>query len=242
MVNICTIFDHIIGAVCPACHQPGPGLCDLCRRALPFNGPACPCCAQPLPDDVPSGIPCADCQARPPSFDRVLAPLLYQPPVDTLVAGLKYRGQLHLAPVLAGICAECIAADTRGVQLLLPIPMRAQGLRERGFNQAAELARQLSRRFDIPWVADRLLKVSGGRHQQSLDRVQRRRNIRGTFTSRGRLPASVALVDDVVTTGATVEEASRVLRRAGVERIEVWAIARTPRDRWAGAGRADRRG
>ena len=230
MVNICAVFGQITGAACPLCRRPGPGFCEACRRSLPYNRHACPRCALPLPDSAPPGIDCADCQRQPPAFDRALAPLLYRDPVDTLVSGLKYQGLLHLGPLLAGVCVESIAAASGGVGLLLPVPMHADGLRERGFNQATELTRWLSRELDIPWAGDRLLKIAGGRHQQTLKRGQRRRNVRGTFACTGRLPPAVALVDDVMTTGATAAEASRVLKQAGAQRVEVWAIARTPRE------------
>jgi len=240
MVNMCVLFGHVIGAACPLCRRPGAGLCERCLQSLPFNRHSCPRCALPLPGRAPAGVWCADCQSRPPSFDRVVAPLLYLDPVDALVADFKYRRQLHLGPLLAGTCADAIRTATAGVELLLPVPMLAQGLRERGFNQAAELTRQLARQFSIPWAEDRLIKTAGGPHQQALGRAQRRRNVRGTFDFRGDLPRSVALIDDVVTTGATADEASRMLKRAGSEYVEVWALARTPRDSWTVAGRTDR--
>jgi ComF family protein len=161
----------------------------------------------------------------------VLAPLLYQAPVDNLVAGLKYHQQLHFGPLLAGILAELAQQEESGTQLLLPVPMQAQRLRERGFNQAAELARCLSLRLGIPWAADRLFRIRGGDQQQALKRGQRRHNVRGAFACSSDLPARVALIDDVMTTGATAEEASRMLKAAGAEWIEVWTVARTARER-----------
>jgi ComF family protein len=161
----------------------------------------------------------------------VLAPLLYRAPIDSLVTGLKYQQQLHFAPLLAGILAELAQQKESGVQLLLPVPMQAQRLRERGFNQAAELARCLSLRLGIPWAADRLFRIRGGDQQQTLKRGQRRRNVCGAFACNGVLPARVALIDDVMTTGATAEEACRSLKAAGAERVEVWTVARTGRER-----------
>jgi ComF family protein len=148
-----------------------------------------------------------------------------------LVADLKYHHQLHFGPLLAGILAELAQQAESGMQLLLPVPMRAQRLRERGFNQAAELARCLSLRLAIPWAADRLFRIRGGDQQQALKRGQRRRNVSGAFACNGVLPARVALIDDVMTTGATAEEASRMLKAAGAERVEVWTVARTGRER-----------
>lgn len=231
MVNIWPIFSQVVGGDCPLCRRPGDGICRRCARALPYNRHPCPRCALPLPEAAPPGMLCAECQARTPSFDRVLAPLLYRAPVDKLVAGLKYHQQLHFGPLLAGILAELVQREESGTQLLLPVPMQAQRLRERGFNQAAELARCLSLRLGIPWAADRLLRIHGGDPQQTLKRGQRRHNVRGAFACSSALPARVALIDDVMTTGATAEEASRTLRAAGAERIEVWTVARTPREK-----------
>lgn len=232
MVNIWSIFSQIAGGGCPLCRQPGDGICQPCRDALPLNRHSCPHCALPMPDAASVGTPCADCQERSPSFDRVLAPLQYMPPVDDLLAGFKYHRLLHLGPVLAGILADAVQPANSGARLLLPVPLQARRLRERGFNQAGELARCLSLHLGIPWSGNRLLRVSDSGHQQASGRSQRRRNVRGAFTCRGRLPSEVALIDDVMTTGATAEEACRTLQRAGVERVEIWAVARTPRDRW----------
>lgn len=240
MVNICVVFDQATGVACPLCGEPGAGLCDRCLHSLSYNGHGCPRCAAPLPETAPAGLWCADCQSRPPPFDRVIAPLLYLDPVDGLLAAFKYRRQLHLGQILADTCAGSIGASSRGVELLLPVPMQAGSLRERGFNQAAELARQLSQRLSIPWSPGCLIKRTGGAHQQALGRIQRQRNVRGTFECTCRLPRAVALIDDVVTTGATAGEASRMLKRAGTEYVEVWALARTPPKGWSGTGRDDR--
>jgi len=231
MVNIWPFFSQVIGSVCPLCQQPGADFCPHCIQSLPYNRHPCPYCALPLPAESPAGIACHECQSDIPSFDRVLAPLLYQPPVDGLVAGFKYHHRLHLGPMLAHILADAVGYDEKGIKLLLPVPMQAHGLRERGFNQAAELTRCLSMRLGIPWATAPLIRIRGSDHQQTLKRRQRQRNVRGVFSCRGTLPAQVALIDDVMTTGATAEEASRILKAAGVERVEVWTVARTPRDR-----------
>ena len=229
MVNIWPIIDHMAGSRCPLCNQPGQRLCAPCTGALPHNHHPCPRCALPLPPQVPAGVYCAECQARNPAFDRVIAPLVYETPVDELVAGFKYHQRLYLGPLLAGIVAAAARRETTGAELLLPVPMSAARFRERGFNQAAELARCLARGNGIPWAADRLLRTREGGHQQALGRRSRRRNVRGVCAARGKLPARVALVDDVVTTGATADAASQALKAAGVEWVEVWTVARTPK-------------
>lgn len=232
MVNIWPIISHLLGSCCPLCGQPGEGLCPPCRDALPRNDRSCRRCALPLPVDACETLLCAACQQRPPPFDRVIAPLRYATPVDDLVSRFKYHGRLPLARTFAALVWAAIddrSSDERPT-LLLPVPVHARGLRERGFNQAAELARLLARHSGTRWSAGRLARVRHGQHQRGLTRRQRQRNLRGAFECLGPVPRHVAVIDDVVTTGATVSEISHLLRRNGAERVEVWSVARTPRD------------
>ncbi|MCB1802403.1 MAG: ComF family protein [Gammaproteobacteria bacterium] len=161
----------------------------------------------------------------------MLAPLLYQAPVSDLVARFKYHARLDLGRILASELLAAVSYSDCRPALLLPVPMDPSGLRRRGYNQASELARWLSCQLGIPWSAGHLERIRSAAHQRELDRAHRQRNLRGVFSCRGRLPEHVALVDDVVTTGATVNEISATLRRAGVQEIEIWAVARTPATR-----------
>ncbi len=232
MVNIWSILDQYTGGRCPLCHQPGDGLCRACHADLPHNASCCHCCALPLPPDTPAGTLCAGCQCRAPAFDRVLAPLRYAPPVDDLISAFKYHGRLAHGRLLAEVLADTvrIAGGTLPT-LLLPVPMHPSGLRERGFNQAAELARLVAADLGLAWTATQLRRLRRSQHQRGLNRADRQRNLRDAFAARGRLPRHLALIDDVVTTGATAHEVARTLRGSGVECVEVWAVARTPADR-----------
>lgn len=229
MVNIWSIFAQMTDDGCPLCGRPGDGICTACRGALPRNHHPCPRCALPMP--APTGVPCADCQRRPPHFDVAIAPLLYLSPVDDLLAGFKYHQRLSYGRLLGGLLGDALQRSDPGPTLLLPMPAHAERLRERGFNQAAELARHLARRLGIAWDTRSLRRVGSQPPQRGLGRAARRRNLRDAFQCDLALPAHVALIDDVITTGASADMASRVLRRAGAQRIEVWAVARTPRDR-----------
>jgi len=229
MVNIWSYFAQIIGSGCALCRAPADGLCRACLdAALPRNLHPCPGCALPLPDGAPVHTLCAACQARAPSFDRAFAPLLYTAPLDDLIAGFKYHRRLPLGRILGRVLAQTLVDRPGRPQLLLPVPATPDRLRERGFNQAAELARTLAVHLDIAWTTRRLHRTRDAGPQRGLTRRERRRNLHGAFACRGRLPPHVALVDDVITTGATAEEASRALKEAGAERVEVWAVARTP--------------
>lgn len=230
MVNIWSIITHPIDSGCPLCRAPGDGLCPRCHASLPHNDHACARCALPLPAAAPPGTLCRDCQQGPLRVDRVLAPLCYQSPVDDLVSQFKYHRRLALGRVLARLLGDAVEAQSVAhPDLLLPVPMAGRGLRERGFNQAAEIARLLGMRFALPWSATHLQRLHQGRRQRVLDRAARQRNLRHAFRCLAPMPRHVALIDDVVTTGATVDEIARVLQAAGVERIDVWAAARTPR-------------
>jgi ComF family protein len=181
----------------------------------------------PLPNpDTPL---CGECIGMPPAFDAATIPFLYAPPVDALISQLKYRGELSVGRLLAGQLSTRVKA--RRLDLLLPMPLHRTRLRHRGFNQAAELCRALSRETGVPWAPNRLRRVRAGDTQRGSSRQERRRNVRNAFrwSAATACPPRVALVDDVVTTGATARAAAACLKRAGARWVEVWAVARTPR-------------
>lgn len=214
---------------CGASAPDGLDLCEPCRRALPWNAVACPRCALPLPS--PPAVVCAECRSDPPPFARLVAPLRYAFPVDRLLIGLKFRGRLEHGRLLGGLVRSWLAATDHGIPNglpLLPMPLHRERLAARGFNQAAELARGiaplLGARFE-PGLAMRLRPTPA---QSRLDAATRRRNLAGAFCARG-VPRRVLVIDDVVTTGATVRELSQTLRAAGCEEVLVLAVARAGR-------------
>jgi ComF family protein len=148
--------------------------------------------------------------------------------MDYLLQRLKFHRRLEVAPLLGALLAEGLPArGTALPEVLLPVPLHPQRLRERGYNQSLELARVLSRRLAIPVQTGLCVRTRATAPQTALDGVERRRNLRGAFVMQGEaIPSQVAIIDDVVTTGATVHELARTLRRAGVARVEVWACAR----------------
>ena len=210
---------------------PGRDLCRGCAADLPRNGNPCRRCAEPLPPGAPAGTLCGRCLRTPPAFDLCRAPYLYAPPADWLIGHLKFRAHLAHGRVLGMLLADHLAsvAGPRP-ELIVPMPLHRARLRERGFNQAVELARPLARRLGIPLALDLVERVRAGRPQSSLQRSRRQANVRGAFALRRPLDAwHVAVVDDVLTTGASAAELASILRRAGAERVEVWVVARTPR-------------
>lgn len=202
------------------------GLCAGCRDDLPRPGLQCDVCGEP---QGTAGI-CGRCLRRPPPFTRIRAPWLYGPPLDSLILRLKTPAGLAPARTLGGLLGDWLAAEEAFLpDLIVPVPLHRSRMRQRGFNQAGLLAKHVSARLDVPWRADVLRKRRESADQHRLDRRQRLRNLTDCFDCRP-LPAGcqVALVDDVVTTGATAWAAALALRRAGAGQVRVWALARTP--------------
>jgi ComF family protein len=195
-------------------------LCAACRAELPLLGSElCPRCALPSP----GAAVCGRCLAEPPAYDATIAALGYDFPGDALVHALKFRGELALAPLLAELLRERIPAR-EPIDRVVPVPLSAARLRSRGYNQALEIARHLPGKLDF----SSCVRQRDAAPQSELPWAERRRNVRGAFACRRALAgARVAVVDDVMTTGATLDELAGVLKRAGAARVVNWVVART---------------
>jgi ComF family protein len=207
-------------------------LCPACRRHLPRLERACRCCANPLVTgrDARDFPLCGRCLRKLPHFDRSHCPFSYGEPVSWLLHGLKYHQRLVGIPVLSRLLLEHLRARVQGWPgLIVPMPLHPARLRRRGFNQALELARPLARELRIPLATGICERVRVTLQQSELPAARRAANVRNAFGMRGELTAKhVAIVDDVMTTGATANELARVLKRHGAEIVQVWAVARTP--------------
>lgn len=202
--------------------------CYSCRERLPWNRVACRLCARPLSGPPEPARRCPACTASPPPQDAAWVPFLYELPVSTQIIALKFHASLQSAAVLADLMIEGLAARSdRLPELLVPVPLHSGRLAGRGYNQALELGRHLRDRLTLELVPDAARRRNVTREQTRLSASERRRNVRNVFAVgeavRGR---HVALLDDVITTGATVTELARAARAAGARRIEVWAVAR----------------
>jgi ComF family protein len=214
--------------LCGAAPGINTDLCRACLDDLPWLESGCCRCARSLPAGV-DALLCGACQKRTPVFDAATALLHYHAPADYLIQRLKFSGELAIAPLLAGLLAGKIARRSSALpDLLIPVPLHRARLRERGFNQATELARHLGRHLAVP-VEHRLCRRNRHTHPQSLTPPRmRRRNLRGAFSLDGELATGhVAIIDDVMTTGHTADELAGILRRAGAVRVEVWIVARS---------------
>ncbi|MEG3792058.1 ComF family protein [Lysobacter sp. CCNWLW3] len=215
-------------ARCLVCGERGAGGRDLCRdcaRALPWNRCACPRCALPLPVPAPA---CGRCMKRPPVLDAARATFVYGAPLDRLLPRLKFHDDLAAGRLLAALMLEDPGRPAPAA--LVAVPLARARLRERGYDQARELARPLARALGLPLLEGALQRRRDTPPQSSLGALARRRNLRGAFAAEFRAapPARVLLVDDVMTTGATLHAAAAALRRAGVARVEAWVCARVP--------------
>jgi ComF family protein len=197
-------------------------VCDACTMDLPQLPELCPACALPCPH----GALCGACLARPPAFSRTRAAFEYAFPIDRLLQGLKYEGRLWLAEFLAGALAGRV--DT-WPDALVPLPLAPARQRQRGYNQAREIARWLAHRGPAP-VLDGLVRTRETPSQANLPWSARAANVRGAFAGRASLSGlRIAIVDDVMTTGATLRAAAIAARRAGARDVEAWVVARTLR-------------
>ena len=208
-------------------------ICTPCLNDLPWLGSACRQCALPLPEE---NMLCGQCQQNPPAFSQVIAPFRYGFPLDSLIPAFKYQHKLTYGRLMARLMLQAIVHhyEERNQALpdrVIPLPLHRARQAQRGYNQALGLARPIARQLAVPLDRRNLIRQRATTAQQGLDAQQRRVNLQGAFICRD--PAAlegrhIALVDDVVTTGTTVNEASRTLMAAGAASVSIWCIARTP--------------
>ncbi len=212
--------------LCGTTASPSVGLCPACLDDLPVIPHPCPCCGLSLSQPNPG--PCGACQHQPPAFDAAFIPFAYAPPLNDYITGLKFHSRLAAARLLGELLIQALPADVPDrPDCLLPVPLHARRLRRRGFNQALEIARPVAKHLQLPLDIHGVRRCRDTRPQSDLDRAGRQRNLRDAFELRQPLSwRHVAIVDDVVTTGNTVNALARLLRQHGVERIQIWAIAR----------------
>jgi ComF family protein len=221
---------------CAACGQGADArLCSECLARHGGVGPSCRRCALPTGAVVET---CGRCSAEAPAFGATVAALPYATPWDTLLRRLKYHAAIDLAPALAACLAERVATERREralrtVDLVLPVPLSQARLRERGFNQAWELARRVAGALSHPASATVLLRQRDTPAQAQLGRAARLRNLQAAFAvapqaGAGLAGRHLAVVDDVMTTGATAHAAAQTLLEAGAASVQIWVVARTP--------------
>jgi ComF family protein len=224
------IQDWLFAGNCLLCRArlpAGEDLCPACDASLPRPDAACPRCAAPLTAGIEGA--CGACQRKPPAFDAAVAAFRYAAPLDRLIQGLKYHRRLALARVLGRRLAGHIAGRAAALpDAIVPVPLHAARLRERGYNQSLEIARAVSRRFGVPLTPHgAVVRVRATASQTRLAPEARARNVRNAFRVAGDFSGQrVALVDDVMTSGHTAQALAKSLKRAGAAGVSVWVVAR----------------
>ncbi len=212
---------------CALCLAPAGSelLCAACSDGLARAGPACVRCAARLDPAVPG---CPDCRRADFAFDAAVARFEYRFPLDRLVQRFKYAGDLAVGSWLARALAERVEREPRVDRIVVP-PLSRTRLRERGFNQALEIARVVGDRLRVPVAREAILRTRETQAQAGLGREARRKNVRDAFACAAAFDrARVAIVDDVLTTGATADAIARALKSAGAGFVAVWTLARAP--------------
>jgi len=214
----------LFGGSCYLCRGAAPGvLCERCDADLPRLGREyCPRCALASP----AGAVCGRCLTQPPAYDATTAALAYRFPADALVQALKFRGELALAPLLGDLLAGRVSG--RGVDCIVPVPLSTERLRSRGYNQSLEIARSVADATGVRLAPDACRRSRDTSAQMELPLEERAKNVRGAFECPRLVEgATIAVLDDVMTTGATLNEIAATLKRAGAARVVNWVVART---------------
>ena len=224
LANCVRFVQRAIAPACLLCAGPSVGalLCRACEQDFAATRHRhCETCAVP----ITAGTRCGACLSHPPAYDHVCAPYSYAFPVDALVQGLKYRGMLAIAPLFGSAVAASL--DERP-DVIVPMPLADERLRERGFNQGQEIARHVAHISGIPLLPQACRRVRNTVPQAMLPWKERAKNIRRAFVCDVDFTGQhVAVVDDVLTTGATLNELARNLKKAGAARVTGLIVART---------------
>lgn len=232
------VLNWIYPVDCAACGGPAterrlPCFCRACWETIhPITGPICPCCGRPFDSNLAlaysPGHHCASCREQPPAYDQAFSPFRYEGALERAICLYKYRRRVALAGPLAQL-ALTWQARLPPVDVVIPVPLHPQRLRTREFNQALLLADRIASRLERPLVYEDLQRLRPTPPQTQLDRAERARNVRHAFAVRPSADLQgrrVLLVDDVMTTGATVGECAKALRQAGVTSVVVLTVAR----------------
>lgn len=214
-----------ICALCNLYHRDKTAICTACQDFFLRIDSACYYCALPLPNT--DFLICGHCSKKPPYFDHVVAAYHFKEPLRTLLHEFKYQEGLYLCSFFANLIINSISKEDLNTECLLPVPLHPKRLRQRGFNQSAELVKHLGRRFNIPYHLTHCKKILNTSPQADLTADQRKRNLQHAFAVEPFSYHHVTLVDDLLTTGSTVNELAFMLKNQGVKRVDVWCCART---------------
>lgn len=223
------LLQYLYPATCVLCKLPGTSgqdLCDACAADLVLNHSACVRCALPLAGSSSQGL-CGSCLKHPPRYDAAWSAYLYAQPLEWMIHQLKFSANLSFARLLSDRLLQMAPALSDRPDCIIPVPLHPKRLRQRGFNQAHELIKPVANSLQIPVDTHSCQRLKYTNAQTGLDARQRKKNIKNAFRFSNREQYRyIVLFDDVVTTGSTVDELSRVIKSRGVTRVDVWCLAR----------------
>jgi len=226
--NLPLALSHIkLPSSCLLCDNrglTGKDICHYCLQQLLKNNPCCYQCGETL--EQVSKL-CGRCLQESPFFERTHAPFLYSGAMAYLISTLKFNQKYKNARLLGGLLAEYLQQHAEMPECIIPIPLHKNRYRQRGFNQSSEIAKRVSQHLDLSLMTDRCIRHRNTPHQIGLKNKQRRENISNAFSIVKPIDYQhVAILDDVMTTGATANEMAKLLKTVGVKRVDVWVCAR----------------
>jgi ComF family protein len=230
------LFNWLLPPTCLLCGDPGQPAIDLCvpcQQELPWIQRACIQCALPLPLESPADQRCGHCLHYAAPFAHTIALWHYETPVDHFISALKFSHQLVYACLMGELLAQRLQhyySDRALPDFIIPVPLHRQRLRDRGFNQALEIARPIVKKLAAPIKFNCCERVRATEPQTLLPVAERRRNLKNAFAVTQNVAGKhIAVLDDVITTGQTIRELCKTLRKAGAKQIDIWCCARTAR-------------
>jgi ComF family protein len=223
------IQNCLLPPTCILCDNQGfdrKDICVPCFQLLAKNTTSCHQCGRYLEKSSVNTV-CGECLKNPPAFAHTIAPFIYQDAISYLIKGLKFNNQYKNARLLGMLFAEQLPENTELPQCIIPVPLHKNRYQERGFNQSLEIARSAAKQLKIPLDLNSCIRHRDTPHQVSLPAKHRHQNIKDAFSIAKPIHYShVAVFDDVMTTGSTVQEMAKVLKKAGVKKVDVWVCAR----------------
>jgi len=225
------IQNFLLPPRCILCGHPGvdsQDICCACYDDLVKNQDCCDQCGYSFDAAYKTNQRCGQCLKSPPAFDKTYAPFIYQYTLRYLITQLKFHRQYKNARLLGYILATQLKSVARKPEIIIPVPLHPIRYKERGFNQSFEIAKTVSKLLDIPIDHRSCLRQRNTRHQIDLPAKQRHDNIKQAFSLKKPIIAKhIAILDDVMTTGSTVNELARLLKKSGIAQIDIWVCGRT---------------
>ncbi len=222
------ILERLFPPWCLLCGDHGWNRLDLCKscyESLPWISTGCRQCG--LPVSRKDALICGACLKNPPYFDETVALWHYQTPIQALISTLKFRGKIPIGRLLGRMMANSLRAQEAMPEVIIPVPLHPIRYRQRGFNQAAEIARPIAAILNIPMNMRLCHRALPTQSQTHLNAKARRKNMKKAFQVKGVLKYKhIAIVDDVMTTGTTANELAKTLKQHGAEKVEIWVSAR----------------